>query len=62
MKAKYTTQMLRSFIITEQNKVNAELQDMEVSWGEAQAAAKDRTLWTNTVVEALCLTGDEEAK
>ena len=39
--------------------VMAELQDMGLSWGEAQAAAKDRTLWRNIVV-ALCPTGDEE--
>ena len=32
-----------------------------LSWGEAQAAAKDRTLWRNNVV-ALCPTGDEEDK
>ena len=37
----------------------AELQDMGLSWGEAQATAKDRTLWRNVIV-ALCLTGDEE--
>ena len=29
--------------------------------GEAQAAAKDRTVWRNVVV-ALCPTGDEEDK
>ena len=29
--------------------------------GEAQAAAKDRTLWRNIVV-ALCPTGDKEDK
>ena len=39
----------------------AELQDMGLSWGEAQAAAKDRNLWRNIVV-ALCPTGDEEDK
>ena len=38
--------------------VIAELQDMGLSWGEAQAAAKDRTQWRNMVV-ALCPTGDE---
>ena len=38
-----------------------ELQEMELSWGEAQTAAKDRTLWRNVVV-ALCPTGDEEDK
>ena len=31
---------------------------MGLSWGEAQVAAKDRTLWRNVVV-ALCPTGDE---
>ena len=31
-------------------------------WGKAQAAAKDRTLWRNIVVIALCPTGDEEDK
>ena len=30
--------------------VVAELQDMGLSWGEAQAAVKDRTLWRNVVV------------
>jgi len=39
----------------------AELQDMGLSWGEAQATAKDGTLWRNIVV-ALCPTGDEEDK
>ena len=39
----------------------AELQDMGLSWGEAQAAAKDRTLWGNIIV-ALYPTGDEEDK
>ena len=32
-----------------------------LSWGKAQAAAKDRTLWKNIVV-ALCPTGDKEDK
>ena len=32
-----------------------------LSSGEAQASAKDRTLWKNIVV-ALCPTGDEEDK
>ena len=31
----------------------------KLSWGEAQASAKDRTLWRNIVV-ALCPTADEE--
>jgi len=39
----------------------AELQDMGLSWGEAQGAAKDRTLWRYITV-ALCLTGDAEDK
>ena len=30
--------------------------------GQAQAAAKDMTLWRNIVVVALCPTGDEENK
>ena len=38
----------------------AELQEMGLSWGEAQATAKDKTLWRNIVV-ALS-TGDEEDK
>ena len=42
--------------------VMTELQDMGLSWGEAQAEAKDRTLWRNMVVVALCPTGDEEDK
>ena len=33
---------------------------MGLSCGDAQAATKDRTLWRNTVVVALCPTGDEE--
>jgi len=39
----------------------AELKEKGLSWGEAQASAKDRTLWQNIVV-ALCPTGDEEDK
>ena len=46
---------------TWQKTVMAELQEMGLSWGEAQAAAKDRTLWRNIVV-ALCPTGDEGDK
>ena len=42
--------------------VMAELQDMGLSWGEAQATAKDRTLWRNIVVVALCHSGDKEDK
>ena len=41
--------------------VMAELKEMGLSWGEAQASAKDRTLWRNKVV-ALCPTGNEEDK
>ena len=37
------------------------LKEMGLSWGEAQASAKDRTLWRSIVV-ALCPTGDEEDK
>ena len=40
----------------------AELQDMGLSWGEAQAAAKDMTLWRNVLIIALCPTMDEEDK
>ncbi|KAK2187092.1 hypothetical protein NP493_179g01050 [Ridgeia piscesae] len=39
----------------------AELKEMGLSWGEAQASAKDRTLWRSIVV-ALCPTGGEEDK
>ena len=39
--------------------VMAELREMGLSWGKAQASAKDRTLWRKIVV-ALCPTGDEE--
>ena len=39
--------------------VMAELREMGLSWGEAQASAKDRTLWRKIFV-ALCPTGDEE--
>ena len=35
---------------------------MGLSWGEAQAASKDITLWGNIVVVALYSTGDEEGK
>ena len=35
---------------------------MGLSWGEALAAAKDKTMWKNIVGVALCLTGDEEDK
>ena len=41
--------------------VMAELKEMGLAWGEAQASAKDRTLWRSIVV-ALCPTGDEEDK
>ena len=37
----------------------ADLKEMGLSWAEAQASAKDRTLWRKIVV-ALCPTGDEE--
>ena len=40
--------------------VMEELEEIGLSWGEAQTAAKDRTLWRNIVV-ALCPTGDEGA-
>ena len=36
--------------------------EMGLSWGETQATAKDRTLWKDIVVVALCPTGDEEDK
>jgi len=39
----------------------AELNEKGLSWGEAQASAKDRSLLQNIVV-ALCPTGDEEDK
>ena len=42
-------------------EVMDELKETGLSWGEAQASAKDRTLWRNIVV-ALCPTGDEEDK
>jgi hypothetical protein len=38
-----------------------ELIEMGLSWGRAQPAAKDKTLWRSIVV-ALCPTGDEEDK
>ena len=56
-----------SFVILEilpkytAKSVMAELKEMGLSWGEAQASAKDRTLWRSIVV-ALCPTGDEEDK
>ena len=39
----------------------AELKEKGLSWGEAQASAKDRALWQN-IVMALCPTWDEEDK
>ena len=33
---------------------------MGLSWGDAQATAKDRTLWKNIVGVALCPSRDEE--
>ena len=47
--------------MTWQQSVMAELKEMGLSWGEAQASAKDRTLWRSIVV-ALRPTGDEEDK
>ncbi|KAK2183574.1 hypothetical protein NP493_304g02025 [Ridgeia piscesae] len=47
--------------MTWRQSVMAELKEMGLSWGEAQASAKDRTLWRSIVV-ALCPTGDEEDK
>ena len=47
--------------MTWRQTVMAELREMGLSWGEAQASAKDRTLWRKIVV-ALCPTGDEEEK
>ena len=43
----------------EGQEVMAELRELWLPWGEAQASAKDRTLWRKIVV-ALCPTGDEE--
>ena len=47
---------------TWQKTVMAELQDMGLSWGEVQAAAKGGTLWSNIVTVAPCPTGDEDDK
>ena len=47
--------------MTWRQSVMAELKDMGLSWGEAQASAKDRTLW-RIIVVTLCPTGDEEDK
>jgi len=47
--------------MTWRQTVMAELKEKELSWDEAQASAKDRTLWHNVVV-ALCPTEDEEDK
>ena len=47
--------------MTWQQTVMSELKEMGLSWGEAQASAKDGTLWQNIVV-ASCPTGDEEDK
>ena len=45
--------------MTWRQTVMAELREMGLTWGEAQASDKDRTLWRKIVV-ALCPTGDEE--
>ncbi|KAK2171512.1 hypothetical protein NP493_1055g00002 [Ridgeia piscesae] len=47
--------------MTSRQSVMAVLKEMGLSWGEAQASAKNRTLWRSIVV-ALCPTGDEEDK
>ncbi|KAK2175202.1 hypothetical protein NP493_743g00031 [Ridgeia piscesae] len=47
--------------MTWRQSVMAELKEMGLSCGEAQASAKDRTFWRSIVV-ALCPTGDEEDK
>ena len=47
--------------MTWRQTVMAELREMGLSWGEAQASAKDSTLWRNVVV-ALYPTGDDEDK
>ena len=47
--------------MTWRQTVMAELTELGVSCGEAQASAKDRTLWRNVAV-SLCPTGDEEDK
>jgi hypothetical protein len=39
--------------------VVAELKEMGLTWGEAQAAAQDRERWRG-IVAALCLIRDEE--
>ena len=44
-----------------QSLMAEQLKEMGLSWGEAQASAKDRTLWRSFVV-ALCPTVDEEDK
>lgn len=41
----------------DQRRWYAELQAMELSWGEAQAAANDRTRWKNIAL-ALCANVD----
>ena len=37
--------------------VETELSEMGLSWGEAQAIAKDKTSWKRDIVVALCSTG-----
>jgi len=39
--------------------VTAELKEMNLTWGEAQHAAQDRSRWRQ-IVEALCPIRDEE--
>ena len=37
--------------------VETELSEMDLSWGEAQAIAKDKTRWKSDIVAAQCPTG-----
>ena len=42
---------------TWRNTVETELTEMGLSWGEAQAVAKDKTRWKRDIVAFPCPTG-----
>ena len=56
-----TKQKQSDWFVTFNKLSRNQLLKMGLSWGEAQASAKDRTLWRNIVV-ALCPAGDEGDK
>ena len=40
--------------------VTQELEEMELTWGEAERVAKDRSKWREVIAAALCPTRDDE--